>query len=229
MLGFVRRSWAAIGTEATKVVKMDHSPWQKEMRMATLKSQEDLKEWLTGSDKDIGGFSDAHLEITKEGAGKFHGNISLDLPTNDQVEKSGYAGCRTRTKPSNIFGTPVWDTCLFEYLALRVKGDNRKYFVNLQTDGIVPTDLYQHRLFLKTPGEWETVLIPFKDFILTNRGVIQEQQIEIFRERVKNVGISIIDRAAGPFSLEIESISAANVGPNPNAPPEEKEEEHNKI
>jgi NADH dehydrogenase [ubiquinone] 1 alpha subcomplex assembly factor 1 len=52
---------------------------------------------------------------------------------------------------------------------------------------------------------------------LTNQGFIQEDQIEIFRERVKNVGVSIIDRASGPFELEIESISAVNIGPDPNA------------
>ncbi|KAF9548297.1 hypothetical protein EC957_006793 [Mortierella hygrophila] len=196
---------------------MDHSPWKRELPMASLKVDEDLKGWLVGCDKDIGGFSEANLEITKNGTGRFFGQLSLDLPENERVEKSGYAGCRTKTKESSIFGTPVWDTCLFEYLQLKVKGDNRKYFVNLQTDGVVPTDLYQHRLFLKTPGEWETVLIPFKDFILTNQGFIQEEQIEIFRERVKNVGVSIIDRTSGPFELEIESISAVNTGPDPNA------------
>lgn len=220
MFGFVRRSIGVIGTETAKVFKMDHSPWQREMRMATLKSPEDLKGWLVGCDKDIGGFSEAHLEVTKNGTGRFYGQLSLDLPNNEDVEKSGYAGIRTKTKPGSIFGTPVWDTCLFDYLALKVKGDERKYFVNIQTDGFLPTDLYQHRLFLKTPGEWETVLIPFKDFILTNQGFIQEDQIEMFREKVKNVGVSIIDRKSGPFELEIESISAVNLGPDPNARPE---------
>ncbi|KAF9189970.1 hypothetical protein BGZ51_008680 [Haplosporangium sp. Z 767] len=224
MFGFLRRSINAIGTETAKVVKMDHSPWNKQLPMASLKSQEDLKGWLVGCDKDIGGFSEAHLEITKNGTGRFYGNLSLDLPENESVQKSGYAGIRTKTQPGTIFGTPVWDTCLYEYLALKVKGDERKYFVNLQTDGVVPTDLYQHRLFLKTPGEWETVLIPFKDFILTNQGFIQEDQIEIYRERVKNVGVSIIDRIPGPFELEIESISAFNTGSDPNARPDDDDD-----
>ncbi|KAG0078655.1 hypothetical protein BGZ93_001226 [Podila epicladia] len=217
MLGFVRRSLSALGSETVKVARMDHSPWKRELPMASLKTQEDLKGWLVGCDRDIGGFSEAHLEITKQGTGRFYGNLSLDLPSNESVMKSGYAGCRTKTRPGSFFGTPVWDTCLFEYLALRVKGDDRKYFVNLQTDGVVPTDLYQHRLFLKTPGEWETVLIPFQDFILTNQGIIQEEQIEIFRERVKNVGVSIIDRVSGPFELEIDHISAVNTGKDPYA------------
>lgn len=46
----------------------------------------------------------------------------------------------------------------------------------------------------------------------------------MFREKVKNVGLSIIDRKSGSFELEIESISAVNLGPNPNAPPGEQDQ-----
>lgn len=28
--------------------------------------------------------------------GRFHGNLSLDLPENEEIEKSGYAGIRTK-------------------------------------------------------------------------------------------------------------------------------------
>lgn len=38
--------------------------------MASLKTDEDLKGWLVGCDKDIGGFSEANLEITKNGTGE---------------------------------------------------------------------------------------------------------------------------------------------------------------
>lgn len=52
--------------------------------------------------------------------------------------------------------------------------------------------------------------IPFKDFILTNNGNIQEDQLEMFRQKVKTVGISIMDRKEGPFSLEVDWIKAMN-------------------
>jgi len=43
------------------------------------------------------GFSDSKLEITEEGFGKFHGNISLDVPKNNpQMTRSGYAGIRSK-------------------------------------------------------------------------------------------------------------------------------------
>ncbi|CAJ0754512.1 11894_t:CDS:2, partial [Entrophospora sp. SA101] len=151
----------------------------------------------------------AKLEITPENKGRFHGYVSLDLPPNYKYEKSGYAAIRSKVRGVTIFGTPMWDTTLFRYLALRVKGDYKKYYINLQTDGPVQTDLFQHRLFLRKPGDWETVMIPFRDFILTNHGIIQEPQIAMYREKVKTVGISILDQH-GPFSIEIDWIKAMN-------------------
>lgn len=133
--------------------------WQKELPMATLKTEKDLQQWAIGCDKDIGGFSEASLDATSEGTARFHGNISLDLPANQEIKQSGYAAIRTIPRAQTLFGTPCWDTSLFRYLALHVKGDKRKYFVNIQTDGVVKTDLFQHRLFLRTPGQWETVMV----------------------------------------------------------------------
>lgn len=134
--------------------------WQKELPMVSFKTEKDLESWAVGCDKDIGGFSEAKLEITPEGHGRFHGNLSLELPAdNKEIQQSGYAAIRTKPKDQTLFGTPCWDTSLFRYLALHVKGDKRKYFVNIQTDGVVKTDLFQHRLFLRTPGEWETVMV----------------------------------------------------------------------
>ncbi|RUS18391.1 complex I intermediate-associated protein 30-domain-containing protein [Endogone sp. FLAS-F59071] len=210
MFSFLRRSASVVKDEGIKVLKMELQPWQKELPMAAFTSKDDLARWVVGCDRDIGGFSEAHLDITKEGKGRFWGNISLDLPANPDIERSGYAALRTKVMPSTIFGTPCWDTSLLRYLALRVRGDHRKYFVNIQTDGVVQTDLYQHRLFLRKPGEWETVMIPFRDFILTNNGEIEEQQIEMHRERVKTVGISLLDRQPGPFELELDWINAMN-------------------
>lgn len=82
--------------------------------------------------------------------------------------------------------------------------------MNIQTDSIVPTDLHQHRLFSKKPGEWETVVIPFNDFVRTNHGQVVEPQSEILRQSVKSVGISLIDRVPKPYNLRIARIWATN-------------------
>ncbi|KAI7900876.1 complex I intermediate-associated protein 30-domain-containing protein [Cokeromyces recurvatus] len=211
MFSIFRKTATEVAESSLKALNMDGlRGWQKEMPMASFTSAKDLDAWAIGCDKDIGGFSEAHLDFN-DGHGRFHGHLSLDLPAeNKEIKQSGYAAIRTKVKPQTLFGVPCWDTTLFRYLALHVKGDNRKYFVNIQTDGVVKTDLFQHRLFLRTPGQWETVMIPFRDFILTNNGIVQEDQIEMYREKVKTIGISIMDRQEGPFSLEIDWIKAMN-------------------
>lgn len=126
---------------------------------------------------------------------------------------------RTRNqRPKNISETiaaalgydPLWNWEGCSHVLLRVKGDHRKYFVNIQAESALPTDIYQHRLFLKTPGKWENVLVPLSDFILTNWGVIQQQR-SINLQGVKTIGIGLIDKQYGPFSLYIDSVSAVNV------------------
>ncbi|KAG2200542.1 hypothetical protein INT47_012328 [Mucor saturninus] len=228
MFSLFRRTAVEVAESSLKALNMDGlRGWQKEMPMASLTSEKDLSQWVFGSDEDIGGFSKAQLSLTPEGtAGRFHGSISTELPSNREIKQSGYAALRTRQRAQTMFGTPCWDTSLFRYLALHVKGDERKYFVNIQTDGVVKTDLFQHRLFLRTPGQWETVMIPFKDFILTNNGMIQEDQIEMFRQKVKTVGISLMDRQEGPFEIQVDWIKAVNTefteGDMDRIPPKEE-------
>ena len=82
--------------------------------------------------------------------------------------------------------------------------------MNVQTESLVPTDLHQHRLYARRPGEWETVLIKWNEFVRTNHGVVVEPQAELLRQRVKTVGIGLIDRVPGPFELCIERIWATN-------------------
>ena len=82
--------------------------------------------------------------------------------------------------------------------------------MNIQTDSIVPTDLHQHRLYVKYPGTWETVLINFDSFVRTNHGMRVEPQSEMLRMKVKSIGISLIDRKPGPFDLRVAGFWAVN-------------------
>lgn len=200
----------------------------------------ELANILVRSDQELGGFSTAALDLVEENGqpkyAHFHGVLNLDLPRNrPDVVQSGYAMFRTRDHPppnallslfdGNGLGSGNywnWESCT--HLMLRVKGDRRKYFVNIQAESALPTDIYQHRLFLKTPGQWETVLVPLKDFILTNWGVIQEQRA-MDTSMVKTVGIGLIDKQYGPFSLYVDTIKAINSDVVPKETAEEKEKQ----
>jgi NADH dehydrogenase [ubiquinone] 1 alpha subcomplex assembly factor 1 len=175
------------------------------------------------SDADVGGFSRAHLEWVppvraptspaenKHGHIKFWGHISIELPVNKpHIQRSGYAAWRTKDPGYTIFGKSLWDIDSYAFLALRIKSDGRKYFVNLQTESIVPTDIHQHRLYARRPGEWETVLIKWNEFVRTNHGIVVEPQTELLRQKVRTVGIGLIDRVPGDFELCVERIWATN-------------------
>jgi len=185
-------------------------------QLLDLRTQEGVEACKTMSDQDLGGFSTAHFDhipssATEPGHARFHGTISTELPTNrPQVQRTGYAAWRNRDRPPTIFGKSLWNVEQYTYLGLRVKSDGRKYFVNVQTESIIPTDIHQHRLYARRTGEWETVLIKWSDFVRTNYGVVVEPQTEMLRQKVRSIGIGLIDRVPGDYDLAISQIWAAN-------------------
>jgi len=111
------------------------------------------------------------------------------------------------------------DVSMHEYLALRLRlgGDPRlrnSYFVNIQTDGSMSSEVWQHRLFFKRQdGGWEDVFIPFTNFVRTSAGELADTQASMYREKVKSIGISLLggnSGASGQYELGIESIRAVN-------------------
>ena len=168
------------------------------------------------SDQDMGAFSKVSMDFhsaspTAPAHARFHGNISTELPPNrPEIQRSGYAAWRTRDRLSTIFGKSLWDLDPYAYLALKVRSDGRKYFVNIQTESIVPTDLHQHRLYAQKPGEWETIVVSISEFVRTNHGMVVEPQKDMMKQRIRSVGIGLIDRMPGPFDLSIAEIYATN-------------------
>ena len=175
-----------------------------------------MKDCKKLSDADIGGYSTVSLEhvpstATEPAHMHFYGSISTELPRNrPQIQRSGYAAWRNWERPPTILGRSLWNIDPYTFLGLRVKSDGRHYFVNLQTDTIVPTDIHQHRLYARRPGEWETVLIKWHDFVRTNHGSVVEPQKEMLREKLRTIGIGLIDRVPGPYNLSVSRVWATN-------------------
>ena len=167
------------------------------------------------SDAELGGLSTSFLDFVPKtdfepAHARFHGSISTELPPNDpDVQSCGFAGWRNKDRPWTVFGKSLWDLSPYPYLALRVKSDGRKYFVNIQTETVVPTDIHQHRLHTKRPGEWETVFLQFRSFVRTNFGHVVEPQNEMLKNKTLSVGFSSIDRVEGPFDISIQKVWAA--------------------
>ncbi|KAJ2617384.1 hypothetical protein H4S08_000352 [Coemansia sp. RSA 1365] len=207
---YVERSAQVVKENAAKVYNGDFMNRATEYVVASVNHKEDLARWLKGTDRDIGGFSDAWLDVTQAGHARFHGYLSQKLPEDKRFKRSGYALVRTQNPQMTVLGTDYWDSSLYRYLAIRVKADRRKYFINLKSDALIPTDIYQHLLPIRTPGRWETVVIPFNMFTLTSNSVIIASQPSMYATKMESVGFSITDRLEGPFSLEFAWIKAFN-------------------
>jgi len=185
------------------------------------RSPHDIRQHISGSDTDVGGSSTAKLDISPEdGRGRFSGIINMNVPKlKDGSTLGGYAGFRNRTRTS-LFGDITEDLELHNYLALRVRAasDARTrtaYFVNLQTEGPDPPDLWQHRLYLSQEdgsprGTWETVLIPFSSFELASVDDAPSKQ-KISRHSIRSIGISILGgraKISGHYELGIDYVAA---------------------
>ncbi|TIB93879.1 hypothetical protein E3Q19_00730 [Wallemia mellicola] len=213
------------------------------VRMATLRSSSDLANFAVGCDADIGGKSEAILDYIPQssgagdehGHGKFRGVLNPFVPESwkktledGQTAKSGYAGFRTKTR-TTLFGTACWDLSLHPYLAMRVrnnfKGDSKSgFFINIQTEGAVRTDLFQHRLHI-FGNDWQTLVVPLSSFVLTNAGETSDQQLPMLREKIRTVGLSLLAKPDGDklgrventqenFDLDIEWIEGWNDAEN---------------
>ncbi|GAB7359550.1 hypothetical protein MBLNU230_g6738t1 [Neophaeotheca triangularis] len=225
--GFWRRSMEEFKRQANIAIRMEglHKP-QKPYPLVAFDKQDGIDRCKIMSDADMGGFSKAGLTFQPASHATqaseddpphalFRGRISTELPPNrPNIQRSGYAAWRTRDRGVSLFGKLLWDIDPYNFLALRVKSDGRQYMVNIQTESIVPTDLHQHRLTTVSPGEWETVIIPFNAFVRTNYGMVVEPQKEMMRQKVKSVGIGLIDRVQGPFELRIADVAATNRAPS---------------
>lgn len=188
----------------------------KPLHLLDFSDSSSIDSCLCRSDATIGGFSKASFEHVPAGLSepphaRFHGNISIDLPRNKpEIQQTGYAMWRSKDRPFTLFGKSLWDVDSYVYLALRVKSDGRKYLVNVQTESVVYSDIHQHRLYTKKPGEWETVLIKWSEFVRTNYGRAVEPQREMLTQKVRTIGIGLTDRLPGPFDLAISKLWATN-------------------
>ncbi|EIW69969.1 hypothetical protein TREMEDRAFT_61736 [Tremella mesenterica DSM 1558] len=142
----------------------------------------------------------------------FHGNMSLVVPQAYQGRiRTGYAAFRNKTRPS-LFGEETWDLSMYTHLRLVVgyrgwEGWRSRWVVNIQTDGPIRSDLFQHRLRLPptpTPASipsdplappppiFTTLHLPLAEFVLTNSGQTSATQIPMLRERVRTIGFGLL-------------------------------------
>lgn len=153
---------------------------------------ESQDKWLAVNDGVMGGVSQGGLEVTGDGIAVFKGVVSLE-------NNGGFAS--VRTSPGD------WDLSPYQGIALRLRGDGKKYSFRLRTDRRFDGVSYSQTF--EAPGsEWQTLLLPFSRFEPTWRGRPVPGAPPLDPAGIQGFGILISDKQEGPFRLEVEWIGA---------------------
>lgn len=160
-------------------------------RLFTFEGEDVAERWQTVNDGVMGGRSVGRFKINDQDKMEFFGTLSL-------ANNGGFASVRST---SGGLGLKQGDSII-----LRVRGDGRRYNLNLYTPRRLTAFSYRAEFSTKK-DEWMEVAVPLDKFVATSFGRTLPNQM-LDPARVNGLGISLSDKKAGPFQLEIDWISA---------------------
>lgn len=161
------------------------------LRLADFRDAPEALRWRPTGDVVMGGQSSSGMRAGHE-AGIFAGEVSLE-------RGGGFASVRRIDERVDLSGC--------EIIELRVRGDGRRYKLNLRTSEAFDGVVYQ-ATFTTQPGAWQTVELPLAGFAPRFRGRPVAGKLD--RAGVCSLGLLISDKQAGPFRLELSSITATS-------------------
>lgn len=141
----------------------------------------------------MGGISHRRLRHDPAGHAVFEGVVSLEC-------NGGFASVRSSP---GARGKPDAAACVIE-----VRGNAKQYKLSLLTDDGFDSLNYQASF---TPGgdDWQTIRLPLAAFRASFRGRDVPGAPALDPARIRQVGLMIAARQAGPFALEIRRIGLA--------------------
>jgi hypothetical protein len=152
-----------------------------------------VAEWRPIDDRVMGGVSRSRLRHDPAGHAVFEGELSLE-------RNGGFAS--VRSSPAER-GHPGAEACLIE-----VRGTGRAYKLSLLIDDSFDSVSYQAG-FEPAGSGWQTVRLPMAAFRASFRGREVPGAPPLDPARIRQVGLMIAARQAGPFTLGIRRIALA--------------------
>lgn len=146
--------------------------------------------WHAIDDRVMGGISRSTLRHDPAGHSVFEGNVSLE-------QNGGFASVRSNAGDR---GLPGAKACLIE-----LRGDNKQFKLSLLTDDGFDSLNYQAS-FTPRDANWQTLHLPLADFRASFRGREVTGAPPLAPARIRQVGLMIAARQAGPFRLHIRQI-----------------------
>lgn len=147
--------------------------------------------WHPINDGVMGGVSRSLLHHDPAGHAVFAGHVSFE-------NNGGFAS--VRCQPDDLGRKDV-----IAYL-LDVRGDGKRYKLNLRTDNGLDGVNYQLG-FLPPAGIWTTCRLASANFLPSLRGRPVPDAPPLDTKRVRQIGLMIADRQEGAFALAVRSIA----------------------
>ena len=146
--------------------------------------------WAPIDDRVMGGISRSRLRHDPAGHAVFEGKVSLK-------RNGGFASVRSAPADRGKAGA---QSCVLE-----VRGDAKRFKLNLLTEDAFDGLNYQGA-FTPDPDRWQSLRIPLAEFRPTFRGREVPGVPPLDPVRIRQVGLMISERQAGPFALAIRRI-----------------------
>lgn len=159
----------------------------------TFKNNKDAKVWQTVNDGVMGGVSEGNFRMTTNGTMEFLGELSLK-------NNGGFAS--VRSKPTKL------DLQEGETIIARIRGDGRKYYLNLFVPTLRIASSWRFPVQTKV-DQWMEVRAPLKEFIATSFGRKINNAGTVDASKINSVGFLLSDKKEGPFKLEIDWIKVS--------------------
>lgn len=152
------------------------------------KKSKSLDNWTVIDDGVMGGLSKGHIHLGESGNAIYSGHVSTD-------NNGGFSSLRYSFNLRNV--------SMYKSVSLRIKGDGKSYQFRIKSN---KGEYYSYVSKFNSTGDWETLVIPFKDFVPQFRGrVLNMANFE--GETMEEVAFLIGNKVKESFQLEIESIS----------------------
>jgi len=117
----------------------------------------------------------------------------------------GFAACI-----SSRYEWPDLDLSEYDFLSMQVRTDGRPYIFNVRCRDSISSSrgfIYQARIKEETPRPMHKLEIRLENFICTYNGRMKSYASPMPTDRIESFGFSLTG-PAGPFELELESITA---------------------
>lgn len=152
-----------------------------------------VSDWAAIDDRVMGGVSRSRLRHDAGGHAVFEGVVSLE-------NNGGFASVRSSP---GARGQPGATACVLD-----VRGGNKHFKLSLLTDDGFDSLNYQAG-FTPAGDQWQTIQMPLAAFRASFRGRDVPHAPLLEPSRIRQVGLMIAARQAGPFALDLRSIVLA--------------------